>query len=217
MSGLPYRPPRPLDPVELRVLGCLIEKELSSPNTYPLSLNALTAAANQKSNRDPVLDLDERAIQAALDSLLPEVLVWRVRSARVPKWQHNLDSKWDLGVGGKALLAELLLRGEQTPGELRARASRMREFDELDDVLATLARLTDLGLVEELDRQPGQKETRWRQLLGNAATPSPASAGSPSPPTSRSGSRDLVSRLEVLEARVDELAAALRALRDDMA
>ena len=213
----PYRLPRPLDGIEVRVLGCLVEKELSNPDTYPLSLNSLTAAANQKSNRDPVMDLDESDIEAALDRLLPEVLVWRVRSSRVPKWQHNLDSKWDLSPGEKAILAELLLRGEQTPGELRSRTSRMVAIAGLETAHAHLERLAgpELALVEELPRQPGQKETRWRHLMGDAAkerTSRPReSRPSPTPP-----SRGLEDRVTALEGRVEELALQIRRLTEEL-
>ena len=213
----PYRPPRPLDPVEIRILGCLVEKELSSPNTYPLSLNALLAAANQKSNRDPVLDLDEGAVEEALERLLPEVLVWRVRSSRVLRWQHNLGAKWDLDPGDKAILSELLLRGEQTPGELRARTARMHAIDELATVLDHLERLAHLDLVQELPRQPGQKETRWRHLLGaTVPIPPPREASSEvAAPRSRAAG-NLEARVADLETRLEEVAAELHRLRRDL-
>lgn len=215
----PYRPPRPLDPIETRVLGCLLEKEMSNPDVYPLSLNALTAAVNQKSNRDPVLDLDEGTVEEALERLLPEVLVWRVRTSRVLRWQHNLDAKWELSEGEKAILAELLLRGAQTPGELRSRTSRMHEIEELSTVQEHLERLAgpELGLVEELAKQPGQKESRWCHLLGGedaapdrAPAPLPVSAPTPS-------GTELDSRITALEARVGELADEMARLREDLA
>jgi uncharacterized protein YceH (UPF0502 family) len=166
-----FRPSRPLDAIELRVLGCLLEKELSTPDGYPLSLTALTAAVNQRSNRDPVLELGSEEVEAALSRLLREMLVWRVQSARVLRWQHNLDSKWRLSDAGKAILAELLVRGAQTPGELRSRCQRMHAFAELHQVGTTLSTLADSGLqlVEELPRQPGQKERRWTHLLEEVA------------------------------------------------
>ena len=213
-----YRIPRPLDPVELRVLGCLLEKELSTPDHYPLSLNALKNAANQRSNRDPVLDLDEEALSSALEALLGEVLVWRVRSSRVLKWEHNLDDKWDLGEAGKAVLAELLLRGPQTPGELRSRCSRMHDFEELEAVDETLERLAGGGpaLVERLPQRPGQKEARWAHRLGE---PRPdreegTAGGEVSAPLATP--EPLGARVERLERRVEELAEEVAELRSEL-
>ncbi len=163
---------RPLDAIEQRVLGCLVEKELSTPDAYPLTLNALVAACNQTSNRDPVCRLDAGDVESALHRLMADLLVWRDRGARALRWKHSVDDK--LAVGGpaeKALLAELLLRGPQTPGELRARSPRMHAFAGLPAVEAALVALQESGLVEELPRQPGQKERRWRQLLGSGAVP----------------------------------------------
>ena len=209
-----FRPSRPLDAIELRVLGCLLEKELSTPDGYPLSLTALTAAVNQRSNRHPVLKLAGEEVDAALSRLLREMLVWRVQSSRVLRWQHNLDSKWRLGDSGKAVLAELLVRGAQTPGELRSRCRRMHAFAELHQVgtkLSTLAG-SELGLVEELARQPGQKERRWTHLLSEERTeaaPSPAPEPSPPPPAAD----DFERRLEQLEESARRQAADLAALR----
>ena len=157
---------RALDAVERRVLGCLVEKELSTPGAYPLSSNALVAACNQTTNRDPVLSLDSAAVEEALRRLMGDLLVWRERGARVLRWKHLLDDKLRLDVPGRAVLAELLLRGPQTPGELRGRSARMVTFGGLGEVEGVLTELRARGLVEELPRAPGQKERRWRQLLG---------------------------------------------------
>ena len=205
----PYRPSRSLDAIENRVLGCLLEKELSTPDGYPLSLTALTAAVNQRSNRDPVLELGSAEVEAALSRLLREMLVWRVQSSRVLRWQHNLDSKWTLGEGGKAILAELLVRGAQTPGELRSRCRRMHAFAGLGEVESTLATLagSELGMVEELPRQPGQKERRWTHLLSEQPTEPP-----PPPP----GADDFERRLEQLEESARRLAADVAALRREL-
>src|SRR5262249_49498122 len=157
---------RPLDAVEQRVLGCLVEKELSTPDAYPLTLNALVAACNQTNNRDPVSRLAPGDVEAALHRLMADLLVWRDRGARTLHWKHSLDEKlgaWE--PGAKSVLAELLLRGAQTPGELRARTPRMHTFDELPEVETALGGLAIRGLVEVLPRQPGQKERRWRHLL----------------------------------------------------
>jgi len=204
-----FRPSRPLDAIQSRVLGCLLEKELSTPDGYPLSLTALTAAVNQRSNRDPVLELGSAEVEAALSRLLREMLVWRVQSARVLRWQHNLDSKWRLSDAGKAILAELLVRGAQTPGELRSRCRRMHAFAGLGEVEATLATLagSELGMVEELPRQPGQKERRWTHLLSEQPTEPP-----PPPP----GADDFERRLEQLEESARRLAADVAALRREL-
>jgi uncharacterized protein YceH (UPF0502 family) len=163
---------RSLDPIEQRVVGSLVEKELSTPDVYPLTLNALVAACNQTSNREPVSRLSPGDVEAALLRLMADLLVWRDRGARALRWKHSLDEKLALREPApKAVLAELLLRGAQTPGELRARAPRMHEFAELAEVEETLRALAARRLVEELPRQPGQKERRWRQLLGSGAVP----------------------------------------------
>lgn len=163
---------RSLDPIEQRVVGCLVEKELSTPDVYPLTLNALVAACNQTSNREPVSRLSPGDVEAALLRLMADLLVWRDRGARALRWKHSLDEKLALREPApKSVLAELLLRGAQTPGELRSRTPRMHEFAELAEVEERLRALAARGLVEELPRQPGQKERRWRHLLGSGAVP----------------------------------------------
>jgi uncharacterized protein YceH (UPF0502 family) len=157
---------RALDPVEQRVLGCLAEKEMSTPDAYPLSGNSLLAACNQTTNRDPVLALTAGQVEGALQTLMADLLVWRERGARVLRWKHQLDEKLRLDSAGKAILAELLLRGAQTPGELRGRSHRLHAFGGLGEVEGVLTELAARGLVAELPRQPGQKERRWRHLLG---------------------------------------------------
>jgi hypothetical protein len=162
---------RALDSVEQRVIGSLIEKELSTPDGYPLTLNALVAACNQTSNRDPVSRLAPENVDGALVRLMGDLLVWRDRGARALRWKHNVEEKLGLAERpAKAVMAELLLRGAQTPGELRARTPRMHEFADLAGVETTLHALARRGFVEELPRQPGQKERRWRQLLGKGTT-----------------------------------------------
>ena len=157
---------RALEPVEQRVLGCLVEKELSTPDSYPLSGNALLAACNQTTNREPVLSLTAEQVDHALHTLMADLLVWRERGARVLRWKHLVDEKLGLDVPGKAVLAELLLRGPQTPGELRGRSQRLHAFGGLGEVEGVLTELAARGLVAELPRQPGQKERRWRHLMG---------------------------------------------------
>jgi len=162
------RLPRELDPIEIRVLGCLLEKERTTPDGYPLSLNSLTSACNQKSNRDPVMQLTATEVDSVLARLRSEVLVWPEEGARTRKWTHNLDRKWELSKAAMALMTVLMLRGPQTPGELRARTERMHPFTSSADVENTLVGLTegDEPLVVHLARQPGQKEARWTHLVG---------------------------------------------------
>ena len=160
-----------LTPIEQRVLGCLMEKQLSTPDSYPLTLNALVNACNQSSNRDPVLALDEGTVQAALHRLKDQQAVWFMSGAgagsRVPKYGHRMTETFELSIQETAILAELLLRGPQTPGELRTRTHRMYAFQDLQELEAVLALLVETGtLVAPLPRQPGTKETRYAHRLG---------------------------------------------------
>ncbi|HEX6126225.1 MAG TPA: YceH family protein [Pyrinomonadaceae bacterium] len=159
----------PLTDAEARVLGSLVEKQLTTPEYYPLTLNALTAACNQKSNRDPVVSFDETAIMGAIDSLRDKNLVYLYygSSSRTVKYKHMLPSVYDLDAAGVAVVAVLLLRGPQTIGELRERTGRLHEFGGLGEVQETLDGLSrrDEPLVVKLERQPGQKEARYAHLL----------------------------------------------------
>jgi uncharacterized protein YceH (UPF0502 family) len=162
-----------LSEVETRVLGSLIEKDTTTPDYYPLSLNALVNACNQKNNRDPVMNLDEDTVRQALGSLQQNRLAGPARGAdsRVTKYEHRLQEVFNFTRGEIAIFCVLLLRGPQTAGELRGRSERMHRFEELDDVLSTLQRLMqrDPPLVRALSRQPGTKESRYAQLLsGNS-------------------------------------------------
>src|SRR5437868_11954118 len=177
------RLPRSLDPVEIRILGTLMEKQLSTPEYYPLTLNALVAACNQKSNREPVLELSESDVQRALDHLQDEKLVWKVLGGRAVRYDHNLDREWQLDRRSKALLTLLFLRGAQTAGELRGRSDRLHEFESIAEVEETLQWMSTppSPFVRELARRPGQKESRWAHLLGGAVAdaapePEPAAA-----------------------------------------
>ena len=159
-----------LDEVEVRVLGALLEKERTTPEYYPLSLNALINACNQKSNREPVMALDESAVRDALDSLTEKNLVGHASSAdsRVPKYTHHLQEVFNFDRRESAVLCVLMLRGPQTPGELRGRTERMYKFDDLSVVESALHRLMEREppLVMKLARQPGTKESRLRALAG---------------------------------------------------
>lgn len=175
-----------LSPEAQRVLGALIEKELATPQSYPLSLNALRTATNQTTNRDPVVDYDEETCRAALQELGGLDLVRTVYANRsnTPKHAHLLGDYLEVGPDAVALLAVLMLRGPQTLGELRARTERLHAFAELSDVAASLQALADhplQPLAGEVPRQPGQKEGRWQHLLGDQAE-----LDAPASPTGRS-------------------------------
>lgn len=159
-----------LNDIEARVLGCLIEKELTTPDYYPLTLNSLTVACNQKSNRFPVMSVDDTDAARALDHLRTKHLAREVHLAgsRTPKYEHKADEEWELTGQEIAVLCALLLRGPQTPGELRTRTGRMFAFQTLGEVEETLHKLEDHGqgnFVVELPRQPGHKENRFMHLL----------------------------------------------------
>ena len=203
-------PARELDAVEVRVLGALIEKQLATPEYYPLTLNALLAACNQKSSREPVMELAEADVQRALDRLQDEKLVWKVLGGRATRYDHNLDATWQLDRAAKAIVALLFLRGAQTAGELRSRSDRMHQFAAMDDVEATLQRLaSDPALVQELPRRPGQKEARWTHVLSGAAGFSPPDL----PAEASSYTEPLSVRVQRLEEQVAALTDELHALK----
>jgi len=216
-TDTPRRPriPRELDPVEIRVLGSLMEKQLSTPEYYPLTLNALSAAANQKSNREPVMELSEQELQRALDRLQDEKLVWRVMGGRAVRFDHNLDSSWHLTRAEKAILTLLFLRGPQTAGELRGRSDRLQSFDsvsEVEELLRDMAAHSE-PLVRQLPRRPGQKEERWGHLAGGAIveTAAPVEAAEP-----RVQGEPLSARVSRLEEQVAALTEELRALKQNL-
>jgi uncharacterized protein YceH (UPF0502 family) len=167
-----------LNEVEARVLGALLEKEITTPDYYPLSLNALVNACNQKSNRDPVMNLDEGSVRNALNVLHDESLARSVSAAdsRVTKYEHRLQEAFNFDRREAAIFCEMLLRGPQTPGELRSRAERMHHFDDLSEVQSALQRLMsrDPALIKILARQPGTKESRYVHLLSGDTEPASA-------------------------------------------
>lgn len=175
---------------EVRVLGALLEKDLSTPEYYPLSLNALVNACNQKSNRDPVVEYDEGTVRAALAGLEQRGLAGESsRESRVPKFGHRFGEVYNLGRGELALVCTLLLRGPQTPGELRSRTERMHRFDDLDVLEGCLRRLEERQpqpLARQLPRQAGHKEVRYAHLF----------SGEPSAPAVSPPSKDRLTRLE---------------------
>lgn len=203
-----------INQTEARILGSLVEKQLTTPEYYPLTLNALTAACNQKSNREPVMSLDESGILAAIDNLRDKNLVYLFygSGSRTVKYKHMLPNVYELDPPAVALMALLLLRGPQTVGELRGRADRLHQFSSLQEVQETLDELANRSdpLVVRLDRQAGQKEARYAHLLSGEvdmeairSRPEPSSAGSSS------------EKVVELESDVHRLSEELRALREE--
>jgi uncharacterized protein YceH (UPF0502 family) len=194
-----------LEPAELRVLGCLIEKQRTTPDVYPLSLNALRSACNQSTNRDPVVDYDEATIRDALQRLSRRGWV-RLASgpgSRAVKYRHLLDDQLSLDEGAISVLAVLMLRGPQTPGELKLRTERLHAFESLAGVHETLEALIGRELAVRQDRRAGQKEERYAHLLGGDSAAAPATV----PPAPAEGS--LEARVARLEEQIAELLDAL--------
>ena len=198
-----------LNEMEARVLGALLEKEITTPDYYPLSLNSLVNACNQKSNRDPVMNLDEDSVRDALRTLHDNSLARSVSAAdsRVTKYEHRLQEAFNFDRREAALFCELLLRGPQTPGELRTRAERMHQFDDLSEAQSALQRLMNREppLVKVLARQPGTKESRYIHLLSGDAKPVSSTAGREVPAALEREKMDEFSRLssEMAELRRD--------------
>jgi uncharacterized protein YceH (UPF0502 family) len=203
--------------VEIRVLGALLEKEQTTPESYPLTINQAILACNQKSNRDPVTALTETEVVEALDRLAADVLAWRSTGSRAERWEHRLDRRWVLSSASKAIMTLLLLRGAQTPGELRTRGGRMHSFGDVGEVEAALAHMAEGTdpLVRELARRPGQREQRWIHLVGEeedtvAEAPVVEPRATSAPVRGRTAPAD--DRVERLEAEVERLSEALRTL-----
>jgi uncharacterized protein YceH (UPF0502 family) len=219
--SMPPTQPIRLTPNEARVLGALVEKEVTTPEYYPLSLNALINACNQRSNREPVMDLDEEAVRQALHGLEDDGLAGRARSSdgRVTKYEHWLGEAFNFSRAETALVCVLLLRGPQTPGELRGRTERMHRFEEITDVLAGLQKLMERepSLAVMMPRQPGTKESRYAHLLSGpveAAPPTAQPAFAPAYTPAFSGDpADQDGRIAQLEATVAQLKQELEALR----
>ena len=214
-----------LTPPEIRVLGCLLEKQRTTPEAYPLSLNALRLACNQSTNRDPVVDYDEATIRDALHRLSRRRWA-RLASgpgSRAPKYRHLLDEALGLPEDELAVLTVLMLRGPQTPGELKQRTERLHPIPDLGAVHATLERLIERELAARLDRRPGQKEERYLHLLGDEA-PAPAAPAQalapmqtpPAPPARAAAPAPDDDRIERLEDEVAALRADLAALRSTL-
>jgi uncharacterized protein len=202
------------DAVEIRVIGCLIEKQRTTPDVYPLTLNALRLACNQSTNRDPVVDYDENIIRGAIDRLVHRkwatLASWSNR--RSMKYRQTLDRALDLGDADISVLTVLMLRGPQTPGELKTRTERLHSFGDMDEVGETLERLIARDLVVRLDRRPGQREERYRHQLSEeiADAPEPVEIES----EERIQSDD--ERIQRIERQLAELRSEIQALREEL-
>lgn len=209
-----------LQPEEVRVLGSLLEKEVTTPEYYPLSLNALVNACNQKSNRDPVVEFDADTVEQALQLLRDKGLLLAITGAgsRVPKYGHRISEMLNLGRRELAILCELMVRGPQTLGELRTHCERMHPFDDLAEVEAVMDRLPEL--IVKLSRRPGEKEVRYAHLL--SGTPVVPEADEEAPQT-RSGRPDVVNtgrgqdRIAALESEVAQLRDEIQNLKQQFA
>ena len=205
-----------LNEVEVRVLGALIEKDITTPDYYPLSLNALVNACNQKNNRDPVMTLDENAVRDALASLQEKRLAGPASGAdsRVTKYEHRLQEVFNFDRRETAVICVLLLRGAQTPGELRGRTERMYRFETLDDVQSALQKLIDRQLVTMLPRQPGTKESRYMHLFAGDIPADLTAAPVPSSPRTAT---DIETKVSNLEGEVASLKTEVDQLRSELA
>ena len=192
---------------EVRVLGCLMEKEMATPDYYPLTLNALTNACNQKSNRNPVVSFDEATVVYALNGLRERKLVRQSNISRVPKFEQIFSQELKLVTGEKAIICILLVRGPQTIGEIRSRTERLYSFPDLDEVQKTIANLEDMELVQKMPRQPGRKESRYVHLLSGQPPETPVEAGdlSEAPPRS--------DKIDELQKQIDQLRREMQALQ----
>ena len=207
----------PLTDVEVRILGALIEKEATTPDVYPLSLNALTTACNQTSNRDPVMDLSEDQVKWAVNNLRQQSLVRAVQTSgsRVMKFRHLVDEKLSLDRPALAVMCVLMLRGAQTVGEIRTRTTRLAEFSGAGDVEVVLTHLVERGLAMQMPTRPGQREARYAQLLSGQ----PPAAEEREAAVERVdtgplvGARPETDRVAALEANVDRLERELTELR----
>ncbi|HEX2389615.1 MAG TPA: YceH family protein [Casimicrobiaceae bacterium] len=204
---------QPLSPLEARVLGVLVEKQRSVPDTYPLSLNALVAGCNQKTSRAPIMDVAEADVLQALDGLNARSLIVESSGGRVMRYAHNAERVLDLPTQSVALLATLALRGPQTAAELRSNSERLHRFADVSTVEAFLHELAERAsgpLVAELARMPGTRETRWMQLLTGAAA-------EPAPPREATTAVAAPTELANLAARIDALTRDVESLKEAVA
>lgn len=202
-----------LDPVEARILGCLLEKQKTTPDSYPLTLNALRLACNQSTNRDPVVDYDEELIFDTIQKLHRKGLTRSAsgHGSRASKYRHLTGEVLAVDEAGEAVLAVLLLRGAQTPGELKTRTERMHAFDGLEEMDRTLDALVAAGYVERLERRPGEKQVRYRQLLTEDDEAQPSAAATPAAPAAMSADAGEIAELRAAVERLEREVAELRA------
>jgi len=210
--------PEALTEIEVRVLGSLVEKQLTTPEYYPLTLNALVAACNQKTNRDPVVSYDETTVTAALESLREKNLVYVFYGAgsRTVKYKHMLPSVYELDPAETAVVAVLMLRGPQTLGEIKERAHRMHEFTSLGEAQEVLDKLSarDEPIITRLERQPGQKDARYAHLLSGPVDASAISAASNFQKSPAVAGGGVMERVEQLEKELSDLRGELAALHE---
>ncbi|HKG43424.1 MAG TPA: YceH family protein [Gaiellaceae bacterium] len=201
------------DAVEIRVVGCLIEKQRTTPDVYPLTLNALRLACNQSTNRDPVVDYDENTIRAGIERLVQRkwatLASWSNR--RSMKYRQTLDAALGLDEAELSVMAVLMLRGSQTPGELKARTERLHRFGDMEQLGATIERLAGRELVARLERRPGQREERYAQLLGEASEQAEQVEERAAAPDD-----DRIDRIDRIERELRELRSAVQALREEL-
>ena len=212
----------PPDDVEIRVLGCLVEKQKTTPDQYPLTLNALRLACNQATNREPVVDYDEATIRAALGELGRRgwIRSGTGQGSRAAKYRHLIADELNLADDELAVLAVLMLRGPQTPGQIKQRTERMHPFADLDEVMLTIEGLIERELAERLPRQPGQKEERFQQLVGGSPPPGDQEPDSEASAPTAVVVEETVQETVVtdgLEDRVAALEAQLKALQAELA
>ncbi len=199
---------------EVRVLGCLMEKEMATPDYYPLSLNALTNACNQKSNRNPVVSFDEETVVYALNTLREQKLARQSNVSRVPKYEQIFSENLNLITREAAIICILLVRGPQTVGEIRSRTERLYAFQNLDEVQETMSSLEDMELVNKLPRQPGRKESRYAHLLSGEPQETIVETA-PRPEAATIIVRRETERVEDLQEQIDKLRQAIQTLEHD--
>jgi uncharacterized protein YceH (UPF0502 family) len=212
--------PTILDEVEVRLLGALVEKQITTPEYYPLTLNALVLACNQKNNRNPVVNYDEETVSSAIETLRAKNLVYVFygSTSRVPKYKHMMSEIFDLSPQELALMCVLMLRGSQTVGELRGRSDRLYDFSGLDQVEETLRLLSQKEpepLVLKLPRQPGQKEVRYAHLLSGEVSVEDVNQSEPTEASSATTGHTRTDRIKDLEQEVENLKAEVNRLRQE--
>jgi uncharacterized protein YceH (UPF0502 family) len=206
------------DAVEIRVLGCLIEKQRTTPDVYPLTLNALRLACNQSTNRDPVVDYDENTIRSAIERLVQRkwatLASWSNR--RSMKYRQTLDGALDLSDAEISVMTVLMLRGPQTPGELKTRTDRLHRFGDMTELGATLDRLMERDLVARLERRPGQREERYRHLLSDTAGDVAVDQDPPAQVRNEEPIQPDDDRIQRIERQLAELRSEIQALREEL-